>query len=302
MHSPDSSASAPTASRIATCFWHDADAEAAAALYTSLFPRSRVRGVSRYPDGRALVAELEVDGQRVQLLNGGPIFKMNPSISTFVQLDSADEVDRVYAGLVDGGMALMPLGAYPWSPRYAWVQDRFGASWQLIVGRHEPGDPLLVPCLMFANANHGRAAEAIALYTRVFADGRTLRIEHYAPGEGPVETIKHGRFVIGGRELVAMDAHGGHGFTFGEGISLAVSCRDQAEVDHLWDALIADGGAPSRCGWLKDRFGVSWQIVPAMLGELQARGDGAATGRMFQALMGMDKLDIAGLERAYRGE
>ena len=107
-------------------------------------------------------------------------------------------------------------------------------------------------------------------------------------------TIKHGRFCLAGQPMAAMDSHIDHGFTFNEGVSFQVLCADQAEVDHYWAAL-CEGGAPGRCGWLKDRFGVSWQVVPS---QLAGRLTADAGGRVFKALLGMDKLDLDALEAA----
>jgi len=125
-------------------------------------------------------------------------------------------------------------------------------------------------------------------------------VARYAPGEGPEGTVKHGRFVLAGQDMVAMDSHLAHGFTFNEALSFQVTCEDQATLDHYWEGLGA-GGAYGPCGWLKDRFGVSWQVIPAGIGRWLSGGDAAARNRAFAAMMTMGKLDIAALERAYAG-
>ncbi len=295
---------------IVPCLWLDDQAEEAASFYTDVFAGGRVLAVSRYPEsfdnpsgkprGSVLTVEIEIAGQRFTLLNGGPIFVMNPSISFFVHADTPDEVDRVYAKLSEGGQALMPLGAYPWSERYAWVRDRFGATWQVIAGRREGTRETIVPCLMFAGAQHGRAEEAMQTYAGIFPGGRVESTERYMAGEGPEGTVKHGRFTLAGQAMVAMDSHVDHGFGFNEAISIQVMCDDQAELDRYWAAL-SEGGEEGPCGWLKDRFGVSWQVVPKRIAEWMASDDVASRERAFQAMMTMKKLDVAALEAAFAG-
>lgn len=294
---------------IVPCLWFDDQAERAAKLYTEIFPGGRVTGVSHFPEGgdnpagkppgSVLTVEFEVAGQRFTALNGGPQFVIGPSISFFTHVASASEAERLFSRLAEGGEVLMPLGTYPWSERYGWVQDRFGVSWQVITGRAESA-AMIVPCLMFAGAQHKRAEEAIRMYTSIFAGGRVLRMERYAQGEGPEGTIKHGRFVVAGQEMVAMDSHLDHSSTFSEALSLQVMCADQAEVDRYWAAL-SEGGEQGPCGWLKDRFGVSWQVAPAQVTEWMTSKDTAARDRAFQAIMGMKKLDLAAIRRAFEG-
>jgi predicted 3-demethylubiquinone-9 3-methyltransferase (glyoxalase superfamily) len=180
------------------------------------------------------------------------------------------------------------------------VKDRFGVSWQVMAGRRPPGSAAITPCLMFAGPQHGRAEEAMRAYAATFPDGRVVDVERYAPGEGPVGTVKHGRLTLAGQDLVAMDSHVAHGITFNEALSLQVTCDDQATVDRYWEALGA-GGAHGPCGWLKDRFGLSWQVVPTRLSSWMAGQDHAARDRAFAAMLKMGKLDVAALERAYRG-
>lgn len=296
------------ASTIRPCIWFDGNAEEAANAYVALFPEGAILHVGRYaehmpqPAGSVMIVEFTIGGQIFQALNGGPQFKPNPSISFFVQVREEAEARRFYEGLAAGGKALMPLGAYPWSPCYAWVEDRFGVTWQLMTGDFEAGAPLIVPCLMCTGTNQGRAGEAIERYVATFANGREIRREPYAAGEGPTHLLKHARFVIEGQEFAIMDSPVEHAFNFSEGLSLSVRAADQATVDRLWEGLTANGGAGGPCGWLKDPFGVSWQVVPEALVRLQSQGNAVAAGRMFRAMMTMGKLDVAALEAAFHAE
>ncbi|MBI5495114.1 MAG: VOC family protein [Deltaproteobacteria bacterium] len=297
-------------SPIVPCLWFDDAAERAAAFYTRTFPNGRVTAVSHYPEssdnpggmprGSVLTVEFEVAGQRFTALNGGPRFTLNPSISFFVHVDTAPEAERLFGTLADGGDVLMPLTEYPWSPRYGWTRDRFGVSWQVITARRGPRGATLVPCLMFSGAQQGKAETAIRAYTRIFTDGHVDSLERYAPNEGPAGSIKHGRFVLAGQEMIAMDSHVEHGTAFNEGISLQVMCRDQDEVDRYWAAL-SRGGAEGPCGWLTDAFGVSWQVVPIRVYEWLTTRDVAARDRAFEAMLGMKRLDIAVLQAAFDG-
>jgi predicted 3-demethylubiquinone-9 3-methyltransferase (glyoxalase superfamily) len=295
---------------IVPCIWLDDQADAAAAFYTATFPDGRITAVSHYPEsfdapggqprGSVLTVEFDVAGQRFTALNGGPMFKLNPSISFFVFVDSPGEADRLFAALVDGGSALMPIDAYPWSERYGWAQDRFGVSWQVLAGRRPPGGATIVPCLMFAGPQHGRAEEAMRFYAGVLPGGTVESVTHYEEGEGPRETVKHGRFRFRGQELIAMDSHLAHDITFNEALSLQVMCRDQAEVDFCWAAL-TEGGREGPCGWLTDRFGVSWQVVPEEVMKWMLSRDVAARDRAFLAMLQMGKLDVAVLRSAFEG-
>jgi predicted 3-demethylubiquinone-9 3-methyltransferase (glyoxalase superfamily) len=296
---------------IVPCIWFDDQAEQAAAFYAKSFDsgRGRVTAVSHYPEnsdnpsgkprGSVLTVEFEVAGQRFTAFNGGPQFVLNPSISFFVGVDSAGEADKLFAALADGGEALMPIGTYPWSERYGWVKDRFGVSWQIMAGRR-PGDPTIFPCLMFTGTQAAKAEEAMRLYTSVFPNGRIDAIERYVAGEGPEGSIKHGRFVVDGQLMVAMDSHIEHGTTFNEALSLQIMCKDQPEVDRYWEAL-SEGGEKGPCGWLKDPFGVSWQVVPTNITKWFTTEDVAARDRAFAEMMKMKKIDIATLERAFAG-
>jgi predicted 3-demethylubiquinone-9 3-methyltransferase (glyoxalase superfamily) len=138
------------------------------------------------------------------------------------------------------------------------------------------------------------AQDAIDLYTRLFPDSRVLNTQN-----GPDGTLFTATIELAGQQIMLLNAGPGHPFT--DAISLFVNVADQAEVDKYWDALTADGGAPVACGWLTDRFGLSWQIVPEALNRLLSDPDPEKAGRVMQAMMGMVKIDVAELEAAYRG-
>ncbi|ESP96177.1 MULTISPECIES: VOC family protein [Streptomyces] len=146
----------------------------------------------------------------------------------------------------------------------------------------------------------GQAEEAAAFYTSLFEDARILGVERFTeagPGQpGSVVTVT---FQLAGQEFVAIN--GGPEFTFTEAISLSVDCETQEEVDRYWEALTADGGEEVQCGWLKDKYGLSWQIVPRALVELLASSDREAAARATRAMLGMKKLDIQTLRDAAAG-
>lgn len=296
--------------RVIPCVWFDDAASEAAGFYARVFPGSRVLATTRYPTsfdnpggkprGSVLTVELDLAGLRLTLLNGGPYFRPDPSISFFVHADTPAEADGLFAALADGGEILMPLDAWPWSERYGWVQDRFGVSWQIAVGRRAPGGARIVPSLLFNGGVAGRALEALETWARLLPGGRVEDVEHFGEGEGPVGWLKQGRLTGSGLELLATDAEGDHAFSFGEGISLQVMCADQAEVDRLWDAF-GEGGEASQCGWVRDRFGVCWQVVPEAMTRWMDEGDPVARDRAFAAMLEMGKLDVGVLEAAFAG-
>ena len=154
------------------------------------------------------------------------------------------------------------------------------------------------PCLWFDD----KAEEAARFYTAIFPDSRIDAVNR-SPGEtpsGPADMVLTVDFTLAGKTYIALN--GGPEFKFNEAISLSIDCADQAEVDRYWDALLADGGEESVCGWLKDRFGVSWQVTPRRLPEMLKSSDREAAARALAAMLKMVKIDVETLERAYRGE
>jgi len=145
---------------------------------------------------------------------------------------------------------------------------------------------------------NGNAEEAVEFYTSVFPDSRVKQVSRWGEGgPGPAGSVMIMAFELAGQGFIALN--GGPQFKFTPAISLFVSCESQAEVDDLWTKLLAGGGKPNACGWLDDRYGLSWQIVPKALVELMSDPDAKAAGRVAQTLMGMQKIDIAALQRAH---
>lgn len=147
----------------------------------------------------------------------------------------------------------------------------------------------------------GQAHEAAELYVSLFPNSRIGKVTRYPPGspggmDGQVMTVE---FELDGQQFTALN--GGPHFKFTEAVSFVIDCEDQAEVDRYWEGLIADGGSPSQCAWLKDRFGVSWQVVPKALPRLMSDPDPAKAGRVVQAMLKMSKIIVADLEAAHAG-
>lgn len=288
--------------KIVPFIWFDEQTEEAVQFYTALFQNTKIGNISRFgddvpgPKGKVMTAEFQLAGQEFMALNGGPQFLITPAISFFVSCQTPEEIDALWKGLSEGGSVLMELGQYPFSEKFGWTMDKFGVTWQLNLIRVPQK---INPFLLFVGEQHGKAEEAIHFYTSLFKNSSIGQIEHYGAGQEETEgTVMHARFTLNGQEFMAMESAREHHFTFNPAISFFVHCENQAEVDYFWEKLSA-GGEKSQCGWLADKYGVSWQVVPTILGELMNDPDPVKASRVTQAMLHMTKLDIGLLKQAY---
>lgn len=298
--------------KIVPHLWFDTEAKQAADFYTSIFPRSEITHSATLhdtPSGDADMVSFSIDGVSFMAISAGPVFKINPSISFFLNFDPSkdpsarEHLDALWAKLSEDGQVLMPLQEYPFSKHYGWVQDRFGVSWQLILTNPTGEErPFIVPSLLFTQSAYGKAQEAINFYVSTFKDSRIGSLHTYPEDMGPnkKDTVMFADFQLNGAWFAAMDGGGNHAFSFNEAISFIVQCETQEEIDYYWEKLSA---APEseQCGWLKDKYGVSWQIVPTLMNEMMASGTQEQIARVTQAFLKMKKFDIAELQKAYNG-
>ena len=288
--------------KITPHLWFDKEAVEAANFYASIFPDSKVTNVTTLhntPSGDADIVSFEILGTPFMAISAGPLFKFNPSISFHVKCSTKEEVDRIWDKLSEGGKVLMEIGAYPFSERYGWVEDKYGLSWQIIFVTESDVNQRITPVLMFTENVTGKTQEAVEFYTSLFHDSKINNILYYEKGEEPDKegTVKYASFVLEGKEFGAMDSAQAHNFSFNEAISFIVSCDTQEEIDYYWEKLSAVPES-EQCGWLKDRFGVSWQIVPSRMNEMMESKDEAKIARVTEAFLKMKKFDIAKLEEA----
>lgn len=291
--------------------WFDNQAEDAANFYISLFAESTVDSVTRYgkegfeihqqPEGTAMAVDFTLSGQKFVAINGGPLFKFNPSISYFVACETTEEADKLWNKLADGGNVLMPYQKYEWSEKYGWVSDKYGLSWQIGVGKISDVGQKITPSLMFVGKQAGRAQEAIDFYISVFKNSSVKDVmKHPAGGQEPEGNIAHATFTLAGQTFMIMEtANKENQHQFNEAISIIVNCDTQEEIDYYWEALTSGGGAESSCGWLKDKFGVSWQVYPTELGRMLKDTDKEKVGRVTNAFLKMKKFDLAKLRDAF---
>ncbi len=303
-----------TSQQIIPCLWFDTNAEEAVAYYTSIFGNTATGRITRYGrtgfeihgmrEGTVMTAEFELEGRKFLALNGGPHFTFNPSISFFVVGETEDEVDYLWKRLSNDGQTLMELSEYGWSKKYGWLSDRYGLSWQISLGKIPDVGQKITPSLLFVGDVCGRAEEAIRQYTSIFKNSSVAGILRHGASDAPERegSVKHAQFTLGDDVLMAMDSNLDHKFGFNEAISFIVNCGSQREVDFFWDKLSEEGDPNARmCGWLKDKYGVSWQIVPTVLNEIMLDPDREKVERVTEAIFTMKKLDIEELKRAHNG-
>ncbi|MBC7745405.1 MAG: VOC family protein [Flavobacterium sp.] len=285
--------------RITPFLWFDGKAEEAADFYSSVIKNCTMLSTMPGPGGSVMSATFQINGQEFIAFNGGPMFKFSPAISFFLPCQTEQEIDALWAELSLGGKVLMALDKYPFSEKYGWIEDKFGISWQLLLG--EPGQKIS-PSFLFAGQHHGKAEEAIHFYTSIFQNSDIGQIERYSEEDNdPTGTIMYASFTLAGQEFAAMDSAMDHAFNFTPGISLFVKCETQLEIDQFWNSL-SEAGKTNRCGWLEDKFGVSWQIVPPVLGEMLSDPNREKAKRVMDAMLKMDKIILKDLEQAYNND
>lgn len=299
--------------KIVPNLWFDKEAKEAAEFYTSLLPDSKITDTTTLrdtPSGDTEIVSFQLWGQDFMAISAGPLFKPNPSISFMLNFDPAQDpdaktrIDEVWHKFLDGGKVLMPIEKYPFSERYGWIEDRYGVSWQLILTDPNGEErPFIIPSLLFAGDICGKAKEATDFYLSIFKDSKRGDIALYPAGMEPDKegTVMFTDFMLEDQWFAAMDSARRHNFEFNEAISLMVNCEDQKEIDYYWQKLSAVPES-EQCGWLKDKYGVSWQIVSKEMNEMMSSGTREQIDRLTQALLPMKKLDLAVLRKAYAGE
>lgn len=298
--------------KIAPHLWFDTQAREAAEFYTSVFPDSKITSsamLHNTPSGDTEIVSFQLMGYQFQSISAGPLFKFNPSISFMVNFDPAQDpeattrIDEIWNKLIDGGEALMPIDKYPFSSRYGWLKDKYGVTWQLILTDPE-GEvrPLIMPSLLFVNDAVGKAKEAQEFYVSIFKDSANGMTAMYPAGMEPNKEgdVMFSDFKLEGQWFTIADSRQAHNYNFSEAISLIVNCDTQEEIDYYWEKLSADP-ASEQCGWLKDKYGVSWQINASEMDDMLANGTPEQVDRVTRTFLPMKKLDIAKIKAAYEG-
>lgn len=284
--------------KISACLWFNDQAEEAVKFYKTVFDHVKVGKTARYgksgaevsgqKEGSVMTVSFEIEGFEFEGLNGGPMFKFTPAMSFFIYCKNDKEIKEKWKKLSDKGNVRMGLDKYPWAEQYGWVADRFGVEWQLIIG--DVGQKI-VPCFLFVDQLFGKGDEAIKYYTSIFKKSKVGEISY----DEKNNSVMHGNFELEGETFALMDGPGKHGYTFNEATSLMVHCKTQEEIDFYWEKL-KKGGSEGPCGWLKDKYGVSWQVVPADLGNWMDNPE--KSEKVMSALLKMKKLDLATLKQA----
>lgn len=293
--------------KIVPHLWYDDEAQQAAEFYTRIFPNSKIISETTLqdtPSGDANEVSFELMGYRFMAISAGPYFVKNPSISFLFMYtrDELPEIEKVWNQLIDGGKTLMEFGEYPFNEKYGWVEDKYGVSWQFFLsdGGHRAR---VLPTMMFINDNLGRTQSAMNFYVDVFKDTEYGGVFNYPEGMEPnlSSHVMHAEIKLENQWFSMMDSAEAHDFNFNEGISLLIKCEDQKEIDYYWDKLSAVPEA-EQCGWLKDQFGLPWQVYPEVMEKMFEEGTEDQIKRVTGAFLQMKKFDIAKIEAAYKGE
>lgn len=299
--------------KIVPHLWFNTQAVEAANFYVKAFGKGSnityTSVIKDTPSGDCDIVAFDLQGYSFLSISAGPHFALNPSVSFMLNFDPSTDknarqnLDALWEKLSENGKVLMPLDTYPFSDHYGWIQDKYGVNWQLILTKPEGEKrPFIIPSLMFTGDITGKADEAIDFYVSVFKNSKRGMTAPYPEGAAPEKAAKimFAEFMLEGQWFTAMDSGHMHKFGFSEAISLLVRCKDQKEIDEYWTKLSAVPEA-EQCGWLKDKYGLSWQVSAAAMDEM-LQSDEKTIARVMDVFMPMKKVDLAALEKAYEAK
>jgi predicted 3-demethylubiquinone-9 3-methyltransferase (glyoxalase superfamily) len=291
--------------KITPFLWFEEKAKQAAEFYVSIFENSSIKNINileNTPSGSVEIITFELMGQEFSFMSAGPFVKINPSISFTVTCSTTKKIDFLWTKLTKSGQILMELGEYPFSKKFGWIQDRYGISWQLNYSDQPDLIEKIIPSLMFVGENYGKAKEALSFYTSVFHKSNVKNVIKYGNNEMPDKegNVKQAIIELEGQLFSIMESAYDHKFSFNESMSFVINCETQDEVDYYWDKLTAHPNS-EQCGWLKDKYSVSWQVVPTGFNELMKNKDKDKVLRTTKAFLKMKKIDLNQLERIFNG-
>jgi len=292
-------------SKIIPHLWYDKEAKEAVHFYLNLFDNSEIKNttiIKDTPSGDSEIINFVLAGQDFAAISAGPYFKFNPSISLMVYCETFEEIDRKWEVLSEGGIELMPLMEYPFSEKYGWVQDKYGLSWQLMYNTDKTSIQKIIPNLLFSNVVCGKTEEALSYYIQIFKNSKIDFLSRYTEGESNNKNarINYSSFKLYDYNFSAMDNAFEVDFTFNEAFSFILNCDSQEEIDYYWERLSTVPEA-EQCGWLKDKYGVSWQIVPSNMNDIMFNSSEDELKRVTETFLKMKKFDINKLESAKKG-
>lgn len=279
--------------------WYDTEAKEAVAFYVDLFGGKLdwTYTITDTPSGDSDLIQFQLGDMTLAAISAGPYFKLNESMSLMVNVASKDEVTRLYQALSEGGRVLMPLGEYPFSPYYVWLEDRFGLSWQLSYAPDLDNSYQFDICLLFSQDQVGLAQPMLDYYKDKLPQASVGQLSYYGEGEAAVEAAKlnYAELLVAGQKMIVMDHGYGGEASFNEAFSLMVYVDSQDELNFYYDLLSAVPEA-EMCGWVKDQFGISWQIVPRILMEAYDTASPEQIKAVNAAVMTMKRLDFATIQ------
>ncbi len=278
---------------ITPCLWFDDQAEEAAQFYISAFGKGEILSAMRI-GSEVLHVDFTIKGQRLGALNGGSYTRHSSAISLFATLKSIHELQQVWDAFAADGVVQSPLSVTPWSECYGCIVDKYGITWHVSLGRlSDVGNCAIVPYLLFGGSLSGQAEAAMQRYLTIFPDSHVMGIVHHNSNQGALAgTVQHAQFTLGTQVFMASDEPSNVPHSFTEAISFVVHCEDQDQIDFYWEQLTSGGGKESVCGWLKDPFGISWQIDSVELQNIMEGSDAGLAAAAFANMLDMRKLVI----------
>jgi len=276
-----------TSQPLSTCIWFSNNqATEAAQYYCSIFKTATIHS------SNAMVTLFSIGNTQLMGLNGASANNINPPILLTVECADVATVQQIWDTMIVDGEVMMPLDTYPWSSKYGWLKDKFGLTWQITYqyNEDESHTEKLTPSLLFTNQQFGKAANAMSFYIRIFSDGNISNVVAFPNESEFTGNTMFAACFLQQQQLYFMDAPGNHAYTFNDAVSFVIHCNTQDEIDYYWNQLLVNGGTESRCGWLKDQFGIAWQIVPTQLGSLLQ--DTQKSTAVMNALLSMKKINL----------